>query len=562
MSEYTGYWQRRISRRRALAAGTVVAGASLPVLGAACSSSSDKNSTATTGGTTPTGTKSAGSSATAKPSSASATVGIGLQFGTNFNPFQTGQVQSYYFAQVFNSLYEWGFDGTARPALAESVESAPDGLSMTFKLRPNVEFHRGGTLTSEDVAFSYQSATAATSKLTQSDFKAIDSVATPDPQTVVIKLKQPDATFAADSYGASLLIAPKAYFTQVGPDKFGTQPSGTGAYQVDNYEAGNDVKYTRFEKYFNGPAGFASATFRSISDPTSLINALQAGQVDFITPIEFGSVAQVKGFSDTQVVLYPVYTDIFYKMGITLPSRLQATPFNTAAQDVRFRQALNWAIDKDGIAKTVYGGSAVPFTMTSPKQPFAIDPANDYTYDPKKAKDLMSQAGIQDGLECEIHSPVAGTIAGSDQVNAVVQSNLKDIGLNVKISTLSFQQFNQGNMSTVGATPGMNFSYAGPASLNSPFQGIDFNYASNHGSIYTWWSDAKFDSMADKARSLLDTAQRNQALKDAFNYAAKQAPMVWTVLIPTPVGFREKAIKSIKQRPGGTLVRIEDWVPA
>jgi peptide/nickel transport system substrate-binding protein len=467
-----------------------------------------------------------------------------------------------YFAQVFNSLFEWGFDGKARPALAESVESAPDGLSMTFKLRPNVEFHRGGTLTSEDVAFSYETATAETSKLTQSDFKAIDSVTTPDPQTVVFKLKQPDATFAANAYGASMLIAPKAYWTEVGPDKFGTQPSGTGPYQVEEYTPGNDVKFTRFDKYFRGPAGFASATFRSIADPTSLINGLQAGQLDFITPIDFGSVEQVKGFSNTQVLLYPVYTDIFYKMGITLPSRLQPTPFNTAAQDVRFRQALNWAINKEGIAKTVYAGSAVPFTMTSPKQPFAIDPANDYTYDPKKAKDLLSQAGVQDGLVCEIHSPVPGTIAGSDQVNAVVQSNLKDIGLDVKIVNLSFQQFNQGNMSTVGATPGMNFSYAGPASLNSPFQGIDFNYASNHGSIYTWWSDAKFDEMADKARSLLDTDERNQALKDAFNYAAQQAPMVWTVLIPTPVAFSEKTIKSVKERPGGNLVRIEDWEPA
>src|SRR5690606_10834753 len=144
-----------ISRRRALATGAVVAGASVPILGAACSSDSDKSSTPTTGGTSPAGTQTAASSSTSapKPSSASATGGIGLQFGTNFNPCQTGSSQTLYFAQVFNSLFEWAFDGKARPALAERVESAPDGLSMTFKLRPNVEFHRGGTLTSEDVAF-------------------------------------------------------------------------------------------------------------------------------------------------------------------------------------------------------------------------------------------------------------------------------------------------------------------------------------------------------------------------------------------------------------------------
>jgi peptide/nickel transport system substrate-binding protein len=565
MSEYIGYWQRRISRRRALAAGTALAGASLPLVGVACGSSSSKDSTPTA----PAGTSSAAASpsasnGTAKPSTASANVGIGLQFGTNFNPFQTGQVQGYYFAQVFNSLFEWGFDSKAQPSLAQSVEAAPDGLSMTFKLRPNVEFHHGGTLTSEDVAFSFELATQATSKLSQSDFKAIDSVTTPDPQTVVVKLKQVDATFAADAYGAALLVVPKAYWTSAGgADGFGAKPSGTGAYQVDQYTPGNDVTFTRFDKYFRGPAPFAKATFKSIADPASLINALQAGQVDFITPIEFGSVDQVKGFSSTQVLMYPVYVDIFYKMGITLPSRLQPTEFNTlAAKDVRFRQAMNWAINKEGIAKTVYGGDAVPFTVTSPKQPFAIDPSKAYTYDAKKAKDLMSAAGVPDGLTVEIHSPVPGSIAGSDQLNAVVQSNLKDLGLNVKIVNLSFQQFNQGNMSTVGSNPGMDFSYAGPASLNSPFQGIDFNYASNHGSIYTWWSDSKFDAMADKARATLDTQERNAQLKAAFEYAADQAPMVWTVLIPTPVAFREKAIKSIKQRPGGSLVRIEDWQPA
>lgn len=565
MSEYTSYWQRRISRRRALAAGTVIAGAGLPLVGVACSSSSNNKNTPT--GSTPkssaVASAAASSNATQAPSSKSTNVGVGLQFGTNFNPFQTGQVQSYYFAQVFNSLYEWGFNSTAQPALAQSVEAAPDGLSMTFKLRPNVEFHHGGTLTSEDVAFSYGLATAATSKLTQSDFKAVDSVTTPDPLTVVVKLKQPDATFAADAYGATLLIVPKAYWTSVGADGFGTKPSGTGAYQVNQFTPGSDVTFTRFDKYFKGPAGFASATFKSISDPSSLMNALQAGQVDFITPIEFGSVDQVKGFSNTQVEMYPVYVDIFYKMGITLPARLQPTEFNTlAAKDIRFRQAMNWAIDKDGIAKTVYGGNAVPFTVTAPKQPFAIDPKFAYTYDAKKAKDLMSAAGVPNGLTVEIHSPVAGSIAGSDQLNAVIQSNLKDLGLDVKITNLSFQQFNQGNMSTVGSNPGMDFSYAGPASLNSPFQGIDFNYASNHGSIYTWWSDSTFDSMADKARATLDTQDRNAQLKSAFEYAAQQAPMVWTVLIPTPVAFSQKAIKSIKQRPGGNLVRIEDWTPA
>lgn len=564
MSEYIGYWQRRISRRRALGAGAVIAGASVPILGAACSSSSDKSSTPT--GATPKTSAAASpsaSNASPKPSSASANVGIGLQFGTNFNPFQTGQVQGYYFAQVFNSLFEWGFDSTARPALAESVEAAPDGLSMTFKLRPNVEFHHGGTVTSEDVAFSYGLATQATSKLTQSDFKAVESVTTPDPLTVVVKLKQPDATFAADAYGSTLLIVPKAYWTSVGPDGFGAKPSGTGAYQVDQYTPGNDVTFTRFDKYFRGPAGFAKATFKSISDPASLANALQAGQVDFITPIEFSNVAQVKGFSNTQVLMYPVYVDIFYKMGITLPARLQPTEFNTlAAKDIRVRQAMNWAINKEGIAKTVYGGDAVPFTVTNPKQPFAIDASKAYTYDAKKAKDLMSAAGAPDGLTVEIHSPVPGSIAGSDQLNAVVQSNLKDLGLNVKIVNLSFQQFNQGNMSTVGSNPGMDFSYAGPASLNSPFQGIDFNYASNHGSIYTWWADSKFDAMADKARSTLDNQDRNSLLKSAFEYAAEQAPMVWTVLIPTPVAFRDKTIKSIKPRPGGNLVRLEDWTPA
>ena len=564
MSEYIGYWQRRISRRRALAAGTVLAGASLPLVAVACGGSSSKNTTPTGSASTAgaAGSPSA-SNSTPKVSSASANVGIGLQFGTNFNPFQTGQVQSYYFAQVFNSLYEWGTDSTAQPSLAESVEVSSDGLSMTFKLRPNVEFHHGGTLTSEDVAFSFELATQANSKLTQSDFKAIDSVTTPDPLTVVVKMKQVDATFAANAYGSTLLVVPKAYWTSVGADGFGAKPSGTGAYQVEDYTPGNDVTFTRFDKHFGGPAGFAKATFKSISDPASLANALQAGQVDFITPIEFGSVDQIKGFGNTQVLMYPVYVDIFYKMGITLPPRLQATEFNTlAAKDVRFRQAMNWAIDRDGIAKTVYGGGAVPYTVTSPKQPFAIDPKYAYGYDPKKAKDLMSAAGVSAGLTVEIHSPVAGSIAGSDQLNAVVQSNLKDLGLDVKIVDLSFQQFNQGNMSTVGSNPGMDFSYAGPGSLNSPFQGIDFNYASNHGSIYTWWSDPQFDAMADKARGILDTQARNAELKSAFEYAAQQAPMVWTVLIPTPVAFREKAIKSIKQRPGGNLVRIEDWQPA
>ena len=140
---------------------------------------------------------------------------------------------------------------------------------------------------------------------------------------------------------------------------------------------------------------------------------------------------------------------------------------------------------------------------------------------------------------------------------------MKDLGLNVKIVDLKLPAIQSRQYEHSGLQPRNGFPYAGPGSLNSPAnsRAYDFNYASNHGSIYTWWSDPQFDAMADKARGILDTQARNAQLKSAFEYAAQQAPMVWTLLIDA-VAFREKAIKSIKQRPGGNLVRIEDWRPA
>ena len=79
----------------------------------------------------------------------------------------------------------------------------------------------------------------------------------------------------------------------------------------------------------------------------------------------------------------------------------------------------------------------------------------------------------------------------------------------------------------------MVLSYAGPASQNSPFTGIDFNYSSRGN--YTWWSDPQFDAMADKARATFNEQERNQILKSAFEYVADQAPGIWLEIIQTPV---------------------------
>lgn len=560
------YWERwrerKLTRRTALGGAVVGAAglAGLTVIG--CGGGSSSSSTPTQGASTGTSSPSASVSSTAAATKQGAKVRVGLgSEPQHLDPMQTvGGVDGFYTLQLFNPLYEW-VNNKWTPSLAKSYEVTPDGLQFTFHLADGVKFHNGDDFTSADCMYTYQVVTKPGSTASNRIlFTSVDSVSAPDPSTFVYKMKQPDAGFLLGGFGG-LLMLPHAYYDKVGADGFNNNPVGTGPYQFKSRTVGQGATFTANPSYFQGQAPFQQADYKVLSDDAARVNSLQAQEVDVITAIAPELVPSVKGQSGTKVIIQRDDTDTFFNFPL-IPMASAPNPTWQLFQDQRVRQALNYAIDRNGIASKVYGnGLADPYSVTCPDQPFDIKKT--YPYDLSKAKQLLSQAGAN-GMKLTLYGLVPGRLPGLASFQTSIASNLRDAGIDVKEQIEDYNVWIQRlrvASSSEHIPDGMIIDWAGTAGGTDPFSNALLKWIGK--GPYSYWSDSKFDDMLNKARTTIDTNARNQAVMDMFNYMYDQAPGLWAVLLQEAYGFRTSVVADWRPRTlNNPVLHLVDLVPA
>ncbi len=158
------------------------------------------------------------------------------------------------------------------PALAESYEISPDLLTYTFKLRPNVRFHNATTLSSADVRYSFERVrNPKTGAVSYEVFNDVDTISTPDPLTVIVKMKRVNAPFLSriSEIGAGAIIP-----TDSG-DKQSATPIGAGPFKFVRREFGHETELVRFDDYWEGPALIECLIEREVTEPTVRLTGLQ-----------------------------------------------------------------------------------------------------------------------------------------------------------------------------------------------------------------------------------------------------------------------------------------------
>jgi peptide/nickel transport system substrate-binding protein len=177
---------------------------------------------------------------------------------------------------IFEGLVRMDRTGKIQPCLAESWQVGEDNLSYRFKLRQGARFHDGTPFTAAEVKFSFERALAPDSTNAQRQlFTPIAEIATPDPATVVIRLKQPTANFLYGlAWGDAVIVAPAS----AAGNK--TDPVGTGPFKFVRWNRGDRLELVRFDGYWGDRPALAKATFRFLSDPQAQVAALRAGDVD------------------------------------------------------------------------------------------------------------------------------------------------------------------------------------------------------------------------------------------------------------------------------------------
>jgi len=371
---------------------------------------------------------------------------VRLQFARPGGVYDPGRWQYtsdwFVYPSLFNWLVRWKagtFGGQLEPDLAETYTVSADGTTYTFKLRKGVQFHKGfGELTSEDVAFTFSRQMADQKMSFYDDVQQIAQIETPDRYTVRIRLKAPSAAFLTTviAYRPGLIVSKKAV-QQLGEAEFAKAPVGTGPYVLERV-AGNDVIVVANDQYFKGKPQVRRITFTHIPDEIVAATAIIKGEFQVIwtrgNPEAVRLLQQNPSIKIQRTVVYDSVRHI------------AMTPSFKPTQDVRVRQALSYAINRQQIAAALPGMELPTDYVRHPRLFGGTADVPRYPYNVEKARQLLTAAGYPNGFRVRV---MYQTRSPEDILASIVQSYWRAIGVEATLDpaepTAAFDRRNRGD---------------------------------------------------------------------------------------------------------------------
>lgn len=322
------------------------------------------------------------------------------------------------YANVFEGLTRIGASGEVLPALAESWTVSEDGKTYTFKLHSGVKFHDGTPFSADDVKFSLDRAHAENSTNAQKGlFAAIDAVEAVDPGTVKITLKNPQGSFLYNlGWGDAVIVSPKTAETNK------ENPVGTGPFKFGAWAKGSSITIVKNPDYWGAPVSLDKAEFRIIPDAAAAIPALLSGDVQAFPNATVGdALAQVEADPRFKVVIGATEGETI------LATNNKKSPFD----NLKVRQAIAHTIDRKAIIDGASSGLGTPIgSHFSPANKAYVDLTGTYPRDIAKAKELLKEAGFENGFKATLKLPPVPYARDGGQI---IASQLREIGIELEI---------------------------------------------------------------------------------------------------------------------------------
>ncbi|MGV0745835.1 ABC transporter substrate-binding protein [Mycolicibacterium sp. XJ870] len=407
---------------------------------------------------------------------------------------------------VFDTLVEPDENLQMRPALAQSWEVSPDQLVWTFHLRDGVQWHDGSPLTADDVVYSYRR--IIDDQLTNVDkFSAVTAVSAPDSATVRITVEQPTPNLLTNIGGFKGMAIVQRGNVESG--QIATHPIGTGPFSFAGRKSGDSITLKANPNFWDGAPQVSGVTFRFISEPSTALSALQAGEIDWTDSVPPQRVAQLRDDDSLTLAVTPS-NDYWY-----LALNQARAPWH----DVRVRQAIAFAIDRDAIAAaTSYRTAAINQLAIPDGNPW-FTRYDRYRYDLDEARKLLAEAGQSpQNMDMLVTSEYPETVTAAQ----IVADNLAPLGITVNIRTVDFATWldeqNTGNFDM------LMMGWLGNIDPD------DFYYAQHHSngtSNAQKFSDPEVDRLLDAGRVETDTAKRKDLYAKAATRIADQVSYLY-----------------------------------
>lgn len=440
--------------------------------------------------------------------------------------------------------------------LATSWSISPGGLVYTFKLRQGVKFHDGTPFNADAVVFNFRRIIDPTFEffferakpLRTTPLRYLKEVRKVDDSTVELVLSQPWGLFLNQlattlSSGLPLFISPEAV-KKYGNQDVNLHPSGTGPFKITGYEAGVKTILERNAEYWNQPLPYLDKiTFVIMPEVTTRVTALEAGEVDVIAALLPDAVPplQEKGFN---IVASEVTNQIWY-YGVNLDDQ------SGALKDKRVRQALNYAVDRVGMADQLLLGQMYPLDgMIVPTSPlWKRGLPSRYAYNPEKAKELLKEAGFAEGLTLKARIPTTGSsMLIPVPMTEWFQRDLEAVGIKLEIQTLDWTTYL--GYWIKGMSPDVAFDCMSWASDHSEDWALDIFGSSGFGNT-GHIKDEVIDKLYAEYEVTADPQKQLDLMRQAFDRIQDEAYMV-------PIGSDKNIIVANKRIKGN--YPVPDWM--
>ncbi|RAH99250.1 ABC transporter substrate-binding protein [Acuticoccus sediminis] len=425
--------------------------------------------------------------------------------------------------------YDKEFNPT--PSLATAWELADDGLSITFKLRDGVTWHDGKPFTSADVKFTFEEILSQHHPRGRATFANLTEVETPDELTAVMKLSTPSNYIMSALSASESPMLPKHIYE--GSDPIGnpanTKPIGTGPFKFSKWEKGQYLLLDKNEDYWQEGRPLLDRLFyRFIPDAGTRAAAFETGEIDLggTDPVSLSDIARVEELPDLAVTTE----------GYALCGAMYYFEFNMRDpqfQDVRVRQAVAHAIDKDFVAQNIWFGFASPATgPISQKLSRWYNPdVPSYPFDTAKAEALLDEAGFprqSDGVRFRMtHDPSTYTEQYRRFAEYFRQA-MKVIGIEVEVMNTDAPTFSR----RVWGTNEYQTASYGIFNLPDPTIGVQRMFWSKNirpGVPYTngsGYASAEMDQILEAAQTAVDPAEREALFYQMQVLAMTELPII------------------------------------
>ena len=442
----------------------------------------------------------------------------------------------YRIAHVYQRLlgFEYGPDvgyteNVLVPQLAESWEVSDDGLTYTFTLRQGVMWHdvapvNGREFVAADVKATFEGILAEGHQANL--LERVESIDTPDDYTVVLNLSGPFAPLLNNMASHFMWILPEEAFTDPEYDRT-TTVIGTGPFVLDEREIDVSTSFVANPNYwetgFDGEPLPYLDSFEQvvINDTTQAIANFTAGETQILTngiPLEL--YEQLK--SDFPEAFYGEWIDAgMGQVGVNVARE----PFN----DLRVRQAISLAIDREGMGDSIRGGGTIPSIVAPAQAKWTLPEAERselLQYDPERARELLAEAGFEDGLDA--------TLIATDQYGALYTAqtewlveDLEAVGFNVTLDLLDYSTYFGSRWPDVE----YDIQFGPQTPFLEPDEWLRGQMGTGQGRNWYNISDPELDALLDEQLGLLDEEERIKAVQEIQRYALTELLAiipVWT----------------------------------